>query len=154
MGTNMMNHNWKLLGLWLALALLCACLLGGAALAQDAEPSVSLRVEGVQIKNGQVNGRSEYKVYVDLENTNTFEMAWLTNPEGVPDENDWHEHNGRVYTPSENGDMFENGSYRIGQNHGQPDTIAVYALVQLDDSEDWITPSATIRRPRPLARTS
>ena len=150
----MRNRNWKLLGLWLALALLCACLFGGAALAQDVEPSVSLRVEGVQIENGQVYGRSEYKVYVDLENADTFEMAWLTNPEGVPDENDWHEHNGRVYTPSENGDMFENGSYRIGQNHGQPDTIAVYALVQLDDSEDWITPSATIRRPRPLARTS
>ena len=24
-GTKMMNRNWKLLGLWLALALLCAC---------------------------------------------------------------------------------------------------------------------------------
>ena len=87
----MKNHNWKLLGLTLALALLFACLFGGAALAED--PSLTFKVEAwehgndwqdVQPENGIVRGSYCYFVCVHLENAEDFEWTTTETDGGEP----------------------------------------------------------------------
>ncbi len=89
-----MKKHLKLLGLWLALALACAALFCGVALADGAQPSVTLSVEGVVFDangDGVATGSPNYRVNVVLENADTFEWTWEVDDNGHPV--NWWEYN-------------------------------------------------------------
>ena len=116
----MRNRNWKLLGLWLALALLCACLWGGAAVAEGGQPNW-MTVTNAEIEDGAVGGCTFYYVEIDLNEEDTFQWCWLNNTEDRPE--DWRtvsvaelpafDDGGKHYIKSGPGFNEETGTYNL-----------------------------------------
>ena len=104
----MRNRNWKLLGLWLALALFCACLLGGAALAQDDPPAHALEGLGVRFDRVVEPGDEldiTYEPARALDNegvkpTYTLDIYCVNDGKPVPDVKDLRDYGGRYVLPT------------------------------------------------------
>ena len=104
----MRNRNWKLLGLWLTLAMLCACLFGASALA---EAKLTLTVadgdgqaEAVTVEGDEVSGSWCYRVYMEIEDADAFQFTMETDDGGEPQ--NWDEIPWERLRPDDEGNRY------------------------------------------------
>ena len=99
--------------------------------------AVTLAVQGESPENGVLDAlvNKNYTFTVSASDGHALAAVKFNNGDG------WWD-GGKAYTPADDEDKFENGSFVIEQNYNRTEKVAVYAQVQLDDSQEWVQTNA------------